>query len=418
MTLKINLKEKIGKGYKDFWHFKGRYKVVKGSRGSKKSKTTAQWIIYHMMKYPLSNTLVIRQTFNTLQDSCWTELKWAAANLGVSHLWKFSKSPLQATYLPTGQKILFRGLDNPLAITSITVEVGHLCFAWWEEAYEVKTEDAFNKVDMSIRGELPPGYFKQHIITFNPWNERHWLKKRFFDVEDDDILAITTNYQINEWLGSDDIKIFEKMKRDNPKRYRVEGLGEWGTSEGLVYENWTVSEFNWRELMADNPKIQAKFGLDFGFVNDETAFCACLFDLENKKCWVFDEIYKKGLLNNEIAKEIKFKGYHREVITADSAEQKSIEELRRLHGLTRIKPSIKGPGSVNQGIQFLQQFEVIVHPSCPNFINELENYAYAPDRQSGELTNNPMDENNHLMDAWRYSCNDLWKQTKAKVLKR
>ena len=129
MTLKINLKEKIGKGYKDFWHFKGRYKVVKGSRGSKKSRTTAQWIIYHMMKYPLSNTLVIRQTFNTLQDSCWTELKWAAANLGVSHLWKFSKSPLQATYIPTGQKILFRGLDNPLAITSITVEVGHLCFA-------------------------------------------------------------------------------------------------------------------------------------------------------------------------------------------------------------------------------------------------------------------------------------------------
>lgn len=418
MTLKINLSEKIGRGYASFWHFKGRYKVCKGSRGSKKSKTTAQWIIYNMMKYPLANTLVVRQTFNTLQDSCWTELKWAASNLGVLHLWKFSKSPLQATYLPTGQKILFRGLDNPLAITSITVEIGHLCWAWWEEAYEVKTEDSFNKVDMSIRGELPPGYFKQHIITFNPWNEKHWLKSRFFDRQDDDILAITTNYQVNEWLGEDDIKIFEKMKRDNPKRYKVEGLGEWGTSEGLVYENWTVAEFNWRELMTENPQIKAKFGLDFGFVNDETAFCACLFDLENKKCWVFDEIYKKGLLNNEIAKEIKFKGYHREVITADSAEQKSIEELRRLHGLNRIKPSIKGPGSVNQGIQFLQQFEVIVHPSCTNFINELENYAYATDRQSGELTNNPLDENNHLMDAWRYSCNDLWKQTKAKVLKR
>lgn len=133
---------------------------------------------------------------------------------------------------------------------------------------------------------------------------------------------------------------------------------------------------------------------------------------------MFDEIYKKGLLNNEIAKEIKFKGYHREVIVADSAEKKSNEEMRRLHGLSRVKDSIKGPGSVNQGIQFLQQFEVIVHPDCPNFINELENYAYATDRQSGQLTNNPQDENNHLMDAWRYSCNDLWKQTKAKVLKR
>ncbi len=418
MTLKINLKQKIGKGYATFWNFKGRYKVVKGSRGSKKSATSAQWIIYNMMKYPLSNTLVVRQTFNTHLDSTWAQLKWAAGNLGVSHLWQFNKSPLSATYKPTGQKILFRGLDDPMSITSITVEHGFLNFVWWEEAYQVKTEDAFNKVDMSIRGELPDGYFKQHIITFNPWNERHWLKSRFFDKQDDDILAITTNYLVNEWLGPDDLKIFEKMKRDNPKRYRVEGLGEWGTSEGLVYENWTVSDFNWRDLMKDNPTIQARFGLDFGFVNDETAFCACLFDLEHKKCWVFDEIYKKGLLNNEIAKEIKFKGYHREVITADSAEQKSIEELKRLHGLTRIKPSIKGPGSINQGIQFLQQFEIIVHPTCYNFIHELENYTYAPDKQSGELTNNPQDENNHLMDAWRYSCNDLWKQTKAKVLKR
>ena len=407
--MKINLADKIGRGYKTFWNFKGRYKVVKGSRGSKKSKTTAQWIIYHMMKYQLSNTLVIRQAFNTHQDSTWTELKWATVNLGVSHLWQFNKSPLQATYLPTGQKILFRGLDNPLSITSITVEVGYLNFVWVEEAFQLKSEDDFNKVDMSIRGELPPGYFKQFIITFNPWNERHWLKRRFFDVKDDNILALTTNYQVNEWLGEDDIALFEKMKRDQPSRYRVEGLGEWGTATGLVFENWRIEDFDYRDIARENPKIVSRFGLDFGYSVDPAAFVACLFDMENRKCYIFDEIYKKGLLNNELAKEIKGKGYGKEVIIADSAEQKSIEEIRKLYGVPKIKPAVKGPGSINQGIQFLKQFEVIVHPSCQNFIFELENYAYSPDRLNGELTNNPADYCNHLMDAWRYACNDLWK---------
>ena len=161
MSLKINLPSKIGRGYKEFWNCKKRYRAVKGSRGSKKSVTESQWIIYNMMKYPLANTLVVRRVFNTHKDSTWTQLKWATNNLGVSHLWHFSKSPLEATYKPTGQKILFRGLDDPMSITSITVEKGFLCWAWFEEAFQVMNEDDFNKIDMSIRGELPKGYFKQ-----------------------------------------------------------------------------------------------------------------------------------------------------------------------------------------------------------------------------------------------------------------
>ena len=184
--MKINLAKKIGKGYKTFWNYKGRYRVVIGGRGSKKSTTTAQWIIYNMMKYPLANTLV----FNTHKDSTWTQLKWATHNLGVSHLWYFSKSPIEATYLPTGQKILFRGLDDPMSITSITVEHGYLCWAWFEEAYQVVNEDDFNKIDMSIRGELPKGYFKQLTLTLNPWSEKHWIKKRFFDNPDSDKLYV------------------------------------------------------------------------------------------------------------------------------------------------------------------------------------------------------------------------------------
>ena len=151
--IEVNIAEKIGKGYKTFWNSKVRYIALKGGRGSKKSTTQSMKIIYNMMKYPLANTLVIRRVFNTHKDSTWTQLKWAANNLGVSHLWKFSKSPLEATYIPTGQKILFRGLDDPMSITSITVEIGYLCWCWFEEAFQITNEDDFNKVDMYIRGE-------------------------------------------------------------------------------------------------------------------------------------------------------------------------------------------------------------------------------------------------------------------------
>lgn len=409
MNLKINIAQKVGKGYKTFWNFKGRYKVCKGSRASKKSTTTAQWIIYNMMKYPLSNTLVVRQTFNTHLDSTWTQLKWAANHLGVAELWDFKKSPLSATYIPTGQKILFRGLDDPMSITSITVEHGYLCWCWWEEAYQVRSEDAFNKVDMSIRGELPSGYFKQHIITFNPWSDRHWLKKRFFDSQDDDILAMTTNHLCNEFLGDDDRKVFEKMKGKNPERYRVEGLGEWGIVDGLVFDNWRVEEFDYKNI-----KGELLIGLDFGFTNDPTAIISSILDEENKRIYIFDEHFQKGLLNNQIADILLKKGYRKSVIIADSAEQKSIEEIKKA-GVRRIKAAIKGAGSVLQGIQKLQQYEVIIHPSCANLIEEFENYSWAVDKE-GTGVNKPVDLFNHGIDALRYSLQCVEQKAKIRTL--
>ena len=237
----VSLKDVVGGGYTEFWRFKGRYRVCKGSRASKKSKTTALNQIERLMKYPLANLLVVRKTFNTLRDSCFKDLQWAANRLGVSHLWKFTTSPLEATYIPTGQTIYFRGLDDPMKITSITVAFGYLCWLWIEEAYEVDSEDDFNMLDESIRGEIPPetGLFKQITLTFNPWSESHWMKKRFFDAPPDpDILAITTNYMCNEWLDEADLKVFETMKVQNPTRYKVAGLGEWGIDGGQVFEEW------------------------------------------------------------------------------------------------------------------------------------------------------------------------------------
>ena len=397
ILLKINLKDKIGRGYATFWNFKGRYRVCKGGRGSKKSTTTAMWIIYNMMKMPLANTLVVRQTFNTHLDSTWVQLKWATQQLGVAHLWTFSKSPLKATYNPTGQVILFRGLDDPMSITSITVPVGYLCWCWFEEAYQVKSEDAFDKVDMSIRGELPEGYFKQITLTFNPWSDRHWLKKRFFDEpNDEDKLAITTNYLCNEWLGEDDIKLFNHIQTKFPKRYKVEGLGDWGIIDGLVFDNWKIEEF-------DHTKIKGELlvGLDFGYVNDPTALVCSILDEQNKKLYIFDEHCQKGMLNDAIAQMIVDKGYGKSTIIADSAEQKSIEEIKR-KGIYRIKPAVKGGGSIVQGIQQLLQYDIIVHPSCEETIKELENYAWDVDKE-GTGINKPIDAYNHCIDALRYS---------------
>lgn len=401
----LSLRDVIGDGYTSFWNFKGRYRVVKGSRASKKSKTTALDIIYKMMKYPEANTLVVRKVQATLKDSAFTELKWAIKRYKVEHLWHTTESPLQMTYLPTGQKIYFRGLDDPLKVTSITVDVGNLCWMWIEEAYEITSESDFDTLDESIRGEVPDGLYKQVTMSFNPWNEHHWIKKRFFDAEDDpDIFATTTNYLMNEWLDAADLRVFERMKQNNPRRYQVAGLGHWGIVDGLIYENWKEEVFDVSEI-TKIPTMQSVFGLDFGYTNDPSTLFAGLIDLENKKLYVFDEMYEKGMSNERIYEKINEMGYAKEKITADSAEPKSINRLYTL-GMNRIYGARKGKDSIMNGIDFLQDFEIIIHPSCVNFITEIGNYTWDKDK-FGHQINRPVDDFNHLMDAMRYAVEHL-----------
>lgn len=419
MTLKTNevyLPEVIGKGYGTYWNYKGRYRVVKGSRASKKSTTTALNMIYRIMTYPNSNGLVIRKVFRTIKDSCFSQLKWAIHRLKVDKYWKATNSPLELTYLPTGQKILFRGLDDPLKVTSVAVDKGSLCFLWIEEAYEIMNEDDFNMLDESIRGQVPDGLFKQITLTLNPWNDRHWIKKRFFDTEDKDILAITTNYKCNEWLDESDLKVFETMKTHNPKRYRVAGLGEWGVVDGLVYENVREDRFNKEDVIKNNPNIKPVFGLDFGYTNDPTALFCGLLDLENYKIYVFDELYEKGLSNRNIYKEIEKMGYRKEKIIADSAEPKSIDELKDL-GLYRISPAKKGKDSILNGVQFIQNFEIIVHPRCVNFMTEITNYQWAKDKFDKSI-NKPIDDFNHLQDAMRYAIEPFARNRKLRTINK
>ncbi len=411
--MKVYLPDVIGKGYAHFWHFRGRYRVVKGSRASKKSKTTALWYISNMMKYPTANTLIVRKTFRTLKDSCFTELKWAINRLSVQKHWKITESPLEMTYIPTGQKIYFRGLDDPLKVTSITVDIGSLCWMWIEEAYEILNEDDFNILDESIRGQVSDGLFKQITLTFNPWNEHHWIKKRFFDAEpDDDNLALTTNYLCNEFLDVADKKVFETMKEKNPRRYRVAGLGDWGIVDGLVYENWEEKTFEIDEIKRI-AGIKSAFGLDFGYTNDPSAFPCMMVDTNAKVIYVFDEMYGYGMSNETIYHAINKLGYRKEKIIADSAEPKSIDRLRDL-GLVNIKAARKGKDSISNGIDYIQGFKIIIHPKCVNFMTEISNYTWDKDK-FGKKINKPIDDFNHMMDAMRYGLEDLMESSYAPI---
>jgi phage terminase large subunit len=296
----IYLPDIVGKGYGSFWHDKHRYRVVKGGRGSKKSKTAALWYIYHMMKHPLANTLVVRKTGNTHKDSTFAELKWAAQRLHVYHLWDFKVNPMECVYRPTGQKILFRGFDDPLKITSITVSVGVLCWVWVEEAFELDDEAEFDTLDETIRGEMPEGLWKQITLTFNPWIDSHWTKTRFFDNEDPNAFTLTTTYKCNEWLDEQDRKKIADLEFSNPDRFKVVGLGEYGLPGGVYFEEFrrdihTIKPFaipsEWRRFRA----------LDYGF--DMLAVGWFAVDPQSR-VYLYRELYEPGLTLKRAAARI------------------------------------------------------------------------------------------------------------------
>lgn len=402
----IKLDEIVGGGYNKFFNNKNFYRVVKGSRGSKKSKTTALNFIFRIMQYSWSNLLVVRRFSNTNKQSTYTDLRWATNRLGVKHLFKFNDSLPEITYKPTGQKILFRGLDDPLKITSITVENGILCWAWFEEAYQIETFDKFSTVVESIRGSIDDSeFFKQITVTFNPWSERHWLKPTFFDEDTklNNTFSYTTTYRVNEWLDEVDIARYEDLYRTNPRRARIVCDGDWGVAEGLVFENFEVKEFDWVKKLKEKQVVA--HGSDFGFTQDPTTLISTIVDIQNKELWIYDEHYQRGMLTDEIYQMYLDKGLKNAKIIADSAEKRLITEIKR-KGISNLKPSIKGQGSIMQGVQFIQGFKIYVHPTCEHTIEELNTYTFEQDKD-GNWLNKPIDANNHLMDALRYSLEEF-----------
>lgn len=410
-----SIKELVGGGYDEFWNFKGRYRLVKGGRGSKKSTTTALWYIYNMMyyyyKYGLKpNVLVIRAVKDDHRETTFAQLQWAINTLGVEDLWKSRTVPLSYTFIPSGQRIIFRGMDKAERIKSITAAVGNLCWIWWEEAFEIPYYEDVETINLSIRGKLPEPLFYQNTFTFNPNVADHWLKTRFYDrvnqetglSEDGQILAITRNFDCNEFLDEAFLAEMERIKKLDPDRYRIVAMGEWGTSGGLIYKKWRVADFDYTRRL-DPQKWSYRYGIDFGFMESPTAIVCLAVNREERKMLILDTSYIYGKTAPEIADECKRMGIASKHIIGDSSHQMAIEEMIR-NGVHHIEPCVKGPGSIVVGIERCKEYEIIIERHNKKFIEEIAAYRWKRGVKEDTYADEPDKyQSDHGLDAMRYA---------------
>lgn len=376
--------------------YKKRVLVFYGGAGSGKSKFAIQRSVVKAIRYPERRFLVIRKVTATIRVSVFDEFKTILSQFGILKLCKVKESDFTIT-LPNGSEFIFKGMDDPEKIKSIAGITDIII----EEATELSQKD-YEQLQLRLRSRKK---YNQIVLMYNPISKSNWVYKMFHENgHPDNALVVHTTYKDNRFLPADYVENYENIKVSNPQYYKIYCLGEFASTGKTVYTNWGVADFNYRELIKKGHT--AYFGLDWGYTNDPSAFIASVVDRENKKIYIFDEHYEKSMLNSEIARMIIKKGYAKEVITGDSSEPKSIEEVKR-SGVRRLKPARKGKDSVLHGIQFLQQFEIIVHPKCVNTKLELENYTWKEDKFTGEYLNTPNDEYNHLLDALRYSLEDV-----------
>ena len=419
--MRINLPDVVGKGYASFWNTKKRYRVLKGGRASKKSKTVALWFIYNMMKHKLSNTVVIRNTYNTHKDSTFAELKWATVRLEVAHLWKSTESPFELKYIPTGQKILFRGFDDPLKITSITVTHGELCWAWLEEAYELEDEEEFRTFDESIRGILPDGLWKQITLSYNPWVNSHWTKKRFFDNTDPDAFTLTTTYKCNEWLDDMDRKLITDLEFTDPERYKVVGLGEYGMPGGAYFEEFRtdihvidpfVIPAHWNRYTAKD------YGLDmlaqYWFAIDSRGFVYCYKELYESNLIISEAAARIKTINNNDTIRVKFAPPDLENRKSDSGkssfdifrthkENLTRADNRRIDGWMAVKEWIKPYETRDEQTgDVIKTSRLKIFSNCTNLIRTLPQIQ-RDEKEPNDCANTPH-ELTHAPDALRYFC--------------
>lgn len=394
--MKIKISKKIFNEiyWDDINDFSFRYQVMYGGAGSGKSHYVASKLVYKAL-LDERKILVLRKINRTTKASTFQLILDTLTQFKIVNLCKINKSD-STIELPNGSIFLFAGLDDPEKIKSIA----GLTDAWLEESSEFTLDD-FSQVDLRIRH--PRAKNQQIYLSFNPVSRANWTYLHFFDDNPDllefrkDVKIIHSNYLNNPFLPEKYINSLLQMKSTNEAYYKIYCLGEFGSLDKLVYNNWQKMDFD-----VDKIKGALMCGLDFGYTNDPTAFTASILDETNKRIYVFKEWGGTGYLNNAIADEIKKMGFAKSIIIADSAENKSIEEIKRA-GISRIKPSVKGQGSVLQGIQKLQQYELIIHPSCKNVIEELENYSWKKDKTTNVYINEPVDNWNHYLDSLRYS---------------
>ena len=369
-----------------------RYNVYYGGRGSGKTKFLHQKLLIKGLKEKRL-ILLMRKETNKLRDSVWKELKEVIDEFKLTKYFEFNKTELRATCKLNGTEFKCLGLDEPEKIKGFTAVSD--CFL--DEITAFTAED-IELIDGTIRSQqykLP----LQMYFAFNPISKANFVYKYFgFDtgIAPPHTFIHHSTYLDNIYLDDSFRERMEALKVRNYNRWKVEALGEFVSLDKLVFTNWHTEEFN-------HAAIQGTLvaGLDFGFVNDISAFTASILVEEEKKIYVFREWGDTNKTNEELANIIAAMGFAKSTIIADCSEPKSIEEMRR-KGISRIRGCEKGPDSIIHGIQALQQYEIIVHPSCQGVITELENYSWQKDK-SGEYINKPIDSMNHYLDSLRYS---------------
>lgn len=377
-----------------------------GGASSGKSHGVIQKVVFKSLqawKYP-RKVLFLRKVGSSVYDSIFEDVKQCLEAWGLLGACKVNNSAYRIE-LPNGAQFIFKGLDNPEKIKSIK----GISDVVMEEASEFTLDD-YTQLTLRLRDKKHPN--KQIYLMFNPVSKVNWVYNAFFVKKPKNTVIYQTTYKDNRFLDEVTKENIEELADRNEAYYKIYALGEFATLDKLVFPKYKKQLLNKEELK----HIPSDFGLDYGFINDPSAFMHVKIDEENKRLYILEEYVKKGLTNDKIAEAIKALGYSKEIIRADSAEKKSNQELRNLD-IPRVIDVIKGPGSVMQGIQYILQYEIIVDERCVKTIEELENYTWKKDKATNEYINEPVDSYNHCLDAIRYATQDKITKSKIKTFK-
>lgn len=390
-----------------------RTQIFYGGSSSGKSYFLSQRTVMDVIKG--RNFLVLRNVAGTLRNSVYNQIVKTIIDMELTSEFIITKVDMTITCRRNNKQILFAGLDDVEKLKSITPIDGVLTDIWIEEATETAYE-SYKQLTKRLRGKSKENFTKRVTLSFNPIVKEHWIYREFFgkwednktSYEDDQLCILKSTYKDNQFLTDDDIYALENEK--DKYFYEVYTLGNWGVLGKVIFRNWRVEDLSEQIPRFDN----IYNGLDFGFSSDPDALIRVNVDMTRKRLYIFDEIYKSGMHNDELAEKLKNK-IGNQYVTCDSAEPKSIDDLNR-KGI-RALPAVKGADSINYGIRFLQGFEIIIDVRCQNFKNEIQTYHWAEDKY-GNTLRKPVGGNDHLLDALRYAVESLMLSSGATSVKR
>lgn len=380
--------------------------VLKGGRGSTKSSFISVEIILLILKHPEVHACVFRRVGNTLRDSVYQQIVWAIDALGLTSKFRCTVSPMCCTYLPTGQKIMFKGLDDPGKAKSIKVPFGHIGIVWFEELDQYDGPEQIRNVEQStLRG----GEFAFKFKSFNPpAMARNWANGYALEAKNKKLVHHSTYLTTPAtWLGPVFIEDAEHLKATNETGYRHEYLGEVVGSGTAVFENLRIEQIADDQIKGFD---RVTSGVDWGWYPDPWAFNRMHYDAARKTLYLFDELTRRRTSNQDTAKLVLERIQPDELVIADSAEEKSVNDYRGYN--IRCRGAEKGPGSVNYSMKWLQSLTaIVIDPErCPDTVKEFTEYEYERDPKTGEVLEGYPDAANHHIDAVRYGTNRIWKR--------